>query len=194
MASTDDALTSIYDSCVVAGPQLCAIYENSTDLVRARVNRLLDSIHLDPIALIDDTDPTNITWEVLDYSTAVGLIFTVLYTPYEDAQPFAEAIAQLEQGNTSSILQLISSPLPDICAANASSPFSDDNIFNAKTAVWFGDSLTDGNRTFAEAQANYQAMLNVSEFATVWYPVNQATFTLVFSSMHDYESTVLNYT
>lgn len=176
LISTDDALTSVYDACVVAGPELCAIYENSTDLIRARINRLLDSVHLDPIPAINDTDPTHISWAVLDYSTAVGLILTVLYSPYEDAQAFAEAVVALESGDTSVIFELVDSPLTNICPANASAPF-DDGDFDAKTAIWFGDSLTDGNRTFAQAQANYQAAVNLSSFNTLWYPANQAPFT-----------------
>ena len=100
----------------------------------------------------------------------------MLYSPYEDALPFAEGVLALEQGDANIILELNGSPLPDICPANASQPF-DDGDFDAKTAVWFGDSLADGNRTFAQAQANYQAALNLSEFATLWYPVNQAGYT-----------------
>ncbi|KIP10507.1 hypothetical protein PHLGIDRAFT_115450 [Phlebiopsis gigantea 11061_1 CR5-6] len=176
LISTDDALTSIYDACVAAGPQLCPIFANSSDLIRDRVNGILDSVHVEPLAAINDTDPTNIQWEVVDYTTLKGLLLTLLYSPYDDALAFAEGVLALEQGDTGIILELTGSPLPDICPANASQPF-DDGDFGTKTAVWFGDSLADGNRTFAQAKANYDAALNLSEFATLWYPINQAGFT-----------------
>ncbi|KIP10531.1 hypothetical protein PHLGIDRAFT_101206 [Phlebiopsis gigantea 11061_1 CR5-6] len=166
LSSTDDTLTSIYDSCVAAGPQLCPIYENSTDLVRARVNAVLDSVHVAPLAAINDTDPSNIEWIVVDYTTLTTLLFNTLYTPYASAQGFAEAIVALEQGDPSVVLQAVPSPITDICPVNASVPVS-DGTFDAATAIWFGDSFVDGNRTFAEAKANYDAALNLSAFAAL---------------------------
>ena len=180
LSSTDDALTSIYDACVVAGPQLCPIFANSSDLVRDRVNRLIDNIHIEPLTAINDTDPTNIQWMVVDYTALTLLLFNVLYTPYQDAQAFAEVVIELEKGDASLILQIEGSPLTDICPTNASQPFSDGS-FDAMKAIWFGDSLTDGNRTFAEAKANYDAALNVSVWNTLFYPANQAAFTYVLN-------------
>ena len=185
LASTDDTLTSIYDSCVAAGPQLCPIYENSTDLVRARVNAVLDSVHVEPLAAINDTDASNIEWTVVDYTAVTTLLFNTLYTPYASAQGFAEAIVALEQGDPSVVLQAIMSPLADICPANSSVPVS-DGTFDAATAIWFGDSFVDGNRTFAEAKANYEAALNLSAFAALWYPQFQAGLTYVFLLLVDW--------
>ena len=51
LLDTDSALASIYDACVEARPSLCAIYKNSADLIRARVDKLINDVHIAPVPL-----------------------------------------------------------------------------------------------------------------------------------------------
>lgn len=51
LLDTDTVLTASYDACAAARPaSLCAIWASETALVRARVDRLLESLHGAPLA------------------------------------------------------------------------------------------------------------------------------------------------
>ena len=176
-------MTSIYESCVEAGPSLCAIYENSTDLIRARVDKLINDVHIAPVPLINDTDPTASTFGVVDYTVLVQQLFQLTYFPYSHAPGTAEGIAQLEQGNGTLIFQDSSTQLVDdslaTCEAEPGEQFA-PGLLDITAAVLCGDILGSSSRTFQQARDNYQSFVDLSPlFATGWYDVTYGACTYV---------------
>ncbi|EKM52549.1 uncharacterized protein PHACADRAFT_126443 [Phanerochaete carnosa HHB-10118-sp] len=179
---TDKALTSIYEACVEAGPSLCAIWENSTDLVRARVDKLINNVHLDPVPLINDTDPAAITFGVVDYSTLVQQLFQLVYYPFSHASTTTEALAQLEQGNGTLIFQNSDTQIVDSlasCEADSDTGRSFvSSLLDVSSAIECGDILGSSSRTFQQAREDYQILLDLSPlFAPTWYPLGSGLCT-----------------
>ncbi|EKM55395.1 uncharacterized protein PHACADRAFT_255998 [Phanerochaete carnosa HHB-10118-sp] len=179
LLDTDDALTAVYDACVEAGPSLCALHDKSSDLIRARVNKLIDSLHVAPLAVYDDSDPSNISFGVADYTVIVLQIFQMLYTPFASGQVIFEALAALEQGNASAIWQGSVTMANDVdlatCNFNASQPFV-VGFLDISAPIACGDIIADEDRvrTSDEAKSDYQRMADASStFATTWYPLSE---------------------
>ena len=179
LLNTDDALTAVYDACVEAGPSLCALYDTSSDAIRARVNKLIESLHLAPVPVYDDSDPTSISFGVADYTVIVLQLFQMLYTPFVSGPVILEALAALEQGNASAVYQgsvtMANNQNLATCDFNTSQPFV-VGFLDISAPIACGDILvdTDRVRTLDEAKSDYQGMANASAtFATTWYSLSE---------------------
>lgn len=158
---------------MAAGPSLCAIWENSTDLVHARVDRLLDNLHLAPLPVLNDTDTSNTVFTVIDYTVAVSQLFKILYELYEFGTFAADAIAMLEKGDGSLFLTMADINSVDAlatCNFDTSQPFV-ANWLDVSSAIMCGDILSTTLPTMDEARAAYANMAKVSAaFAGNLYP------------------------
>jgi hypothetical protein len=184
LLDTDKALTSLYNACVVAGPSKCAIYENNTELVRARVNKILNDVHLAPVSVYNNTDASQITFGVVDYSLAVSQIVQTLYWPYATGPILAKSLVELERGNgnpiyANSITSTIDSLALDTCQNNQ--PFQAGNV-DVAAPIFCGDALVNTTRSLEEAYADYLAVLQVSKFISAYYTRLPAVCTCVASS------------
>jgi hypothetical protein len=54
---TDEDIGFFYKSCAEAGPDECAIYEKTADAVKARVEKLFDTLKHQPIPVATGTGP-----------------------------------------------------------------------------------------------------------------------------------------
>ncbi|EJD00017.1 alpha/beta-hydrolase [Fomitiporia mediterranea MF3/22] len=102
LLDADKCFTSILDACVQAGPKLCPLYEKNTDLIRARVNRILDKLRIEPVSVFSGTTSDS---GIVDSATVRRRIFHALYSPYNEGAGLVAALAALEQGNGSAIYQ-----------------------------------------------------------------------------------------
>lgn len=182
LTSTDDALSAYYDACVAAGPSLCAIWENGTDLVRTRVDRLFDNLHLAPLPVFNDTDPANTVFTVLDYTVARAQLFRILYDLYEFGTFGTEAIALLEQGQGS--LLLTEADITSIdglatCDFDMTQPFV-AGFLDVSSAIECGDVLSTALPTMEEARDAYANALSLSSFASGLYPNSMGSCVYVF--------------
>lgn len=176
LLDTDAALTSYYDACVAAGPTLCPLYANSSDLIRTRVDNLREALHVAPVPVFD---PSTQKFGVVDYSVLSVQIFRTLYNPFTQGPVTAEGILELEKGNGSLIYQgsdTASIDQLDTCQFDASMPFSAGYI-DIVAPILCGDSQGKGKHTFQEAQVNYQKLLNVSSFGSAWFGLTQGPCT-----------------
>ena len=103
ITDTEQVLTNVLEACFEAGLSTCAIWENSTDLIRARVSNAIDSVHRAPIYVYGnltnpDTDESQFDFMVVDYPWVTTVLADFLYTPYTSAQVFAAGIIEIEQG------------------------------------------------------------------------------------------------
>lgn len=167
---SEQALTNVYEACFEAGPDACAIYENSTDLVRARVSNLIDSIHDAPLPLYDDSDPSNIQFAIVDYSLVTQALSQVVYSPYSLAPVFAEAVIQMEQGNGTLVFESAPGNGADdasqnlfSCDAGFPQPFSSGGL-EIVAAIGCGDRLDVVATGLQASLPVYQEMVQVSPF------------------------------
>lgn len=168
----DHVLTAYYDACVAAGPSLCAIWENTTHLVQARVDRLLNSIQLAPLPVFNDTDPTSIAFDVIDYPLARSLFINIAYNPYTVGAFAAQALVLLEQGEGLAFQAAAGGNSVDAlatCDFDSSQPFV-AGLLDVSSSITCGDVVSTALPTPAEARAAYANALGVSPFASELYP------------------------
>lgn len=176
LLNTEASLTAFYAACVEAGPSKCAIYENTTDLIRARVDKIINDVHVHPLPVYNDTNPAAITFGVTDYTLVVTQLLQLLYTPFQSGPAGAKALVALEQGDGSQLYRGSDESIIgalDTCNYNTSVLFP-TNIIEQTDAIVCGDILVNKTRTIQEARKDYEKMLNLSAFGTTWYPLSQA--------------------
>ena len=176
LVDSEQALTNVYKACFEAGPSACAIYENSTDLIRARVSKAIDNIHQAPLPFYNNTDPSNIQFATVDYSLVTQALGDVIASPYQLAAEFAEAVVELEQGNGSLIFE--SAPGDGAinaqenlfsCDSSFPQPFSSGGI-EIYVAIACGDRVNLGAVGLQESLSVYEEMLQISPFfAPQWF-------------------------
>lgn len=171
LLDTDAALTSVYDACVTAGPSLCAIWENNTDLVRARVERALDVMRVTPLPIYNHTDPSTITFGVLDYATVYQALFHTVYFPYSQGASAVEAFVALEHGDGAALYAgsfASSLRITDDSCATSSQPFV-AGFIDVTSPIVCGDSVVGRRSSFAQYQKDYKATQALSPFAAAWH-------------------------
>ncbi|KIP04825.1 hypothetical protein PHLGIDRAFT_179591 [Phlebiopsis gigantea 11061_1 CR5-6] len=176
LQDTDKALASIYEACHEVGPTLCAIYENTTDLISARVNKIINDVHILPVPVYNNTDPSSITFGSVDYSVLISELFQMVYSPYALAPIAAEGLVQLEQGISGSItfqgtiIQAMVDPLAT-CDFNNSQPFV-AGLLDTSNAIQCGDVLVNQTMSFPEVQKVYDQNVQTSLFAPQAYNID----------------------
>lgn len=176
-------MTAYYAACVEAGPSLCAIYNSSADAIRGRVDNLIARAQVAPIPVYVDTNASAISFGVVDATTIMQQLFTMLDYPFSTGPAFAEAIVQLEQGNGSAIFQGSDAGMfaaLDTCEFNSSQPFQ-STYLETITPILCGDNLNTGTLTLDQSRAAYEDMLAVSQFAPVWYAQTEGPCAYVVS-------------
>ena len=178
LKDTDSVLTNVYEACVEAGPSACPIYESTVDEVRARVNKVVDGVHLEPAVVFQGTN--NSTFGTVDYSDIKTFMLEMLYQPYASALSFAKALVALEQGNADSLYdgsvynsyaQLVYSCAESSTASNNSQPYV-AGFNEIQTAIACGDQLTSGGRSIQELRQAYSELKAYSEeWASAWLPI-----------------------
>ena len=128
MLDTDAALNVFFEACYEAGPDRCAFYDSSPARISANFDALHERLRIAPLPVfVNET-----SYSILDYSTARSYARLSLFTPYADFPAFAEALAQLQQGNGSVLYALAGTPNTFSCdCANAANP---DNTISEFTA------------------------------------------------------------
>ncbi|KIP07260.1 hypothetical protein PHLGIDRAFT_428077 [Phlebiopsis gigantea 11061_1 CR5-6] len=168
LQDADQALTSIYEACHKVGPTLCAIYENSTDLISARVNKIINDVHILPVPVYNDTDLSSITFGSVDYSVLISQLLHIVYFPYALASIGAEGLVQLEQGTSGAIAfqGSLTQSVEDFatCEFNSSQPFV-AGLVETMSAILCGDALVNQTLTFPELQSSYDQQVSISIFA-----------------------------
>ena len=172
-------MTDVYESCVQAGASACPIYEDSVEKVRARVEKIFNDVHLNPVVLYEDPRPDNITFAAVDYSTVKRAVFDMLWVPYGTALNTTKALAALEQGNGTLIYgNSVAEEMQNIvfqCSANSSasqqsSPYVAD-LGEIQAAIACGDQLSEGTLTLPEFQKEYDVIKQFSkDWAPTWLP------------------------
>ena len=128
MLDTDAVLDVFFQTCFEAGPERCAFYDSSPSKISANFDALHERLRIAPLPVfVNET-----SYSILDYSTARSYARLSLFTTYADFPAYAEALAQLQQGNGSVLYALAGTPNTFSCdCANAANP---DNTISEFTA------------------------------------------------------------
>ncbi|EJC97830.1 uncharacterized protein FOMMEDRAFT_149337 [Fomitiporia mediterranea MF3/22] len=170
----DKTYTNILDACVQAGPSLCPIFENTTAQVHSRIENILNKLRTEPILLFNTTAINSL---IVDYAAVRFQIMRALYSPYVDGAPLTEALALLEQGNASLIVQnsvgsVFSEFLENECPAPTGQPFV-VGAFETQSTILCGDIVTDDVQTIDYARNAYDTASKFSpEFAGAWLSIS----------------------
>ncbi|KAJ7737318.1 hypothetical protein B0H16DRAFT_1572092 [Mycena metata] len=155
---TDKVLQTFFDSCVAAGPDLCAFYEPTASAIADRLTALTNSIRKQPVPVVTPT-----AYGIVDYSALRSVLFTSLYVPYILWGPVAQGLAALEAGDGSILFSITQTTPPFQCdCSNNSIPFHLNNA-EAVVAIQCGDGVrvTD---TLDELREFYDNAARTSQF------------------------------
>ncbi|KAI5119053.1 hypothetical protein M0805_005919 [Coniferiporia weirii] len=169
LRDTDAALLDIYQSCVEAGPQKCALYETSAALIQARVDALLTSLRTAPIPLYDASTST---YDTVDYALVRMLMLSTLYQTHRGGAALMDTLAALERGDGASayarsIKYAFSRFLTCNCASESFMPNGGHSELLG--AISCGDSV-DRDDSIEDIRMAYEEMAKMSSFAESWYP------------------------
>ncbi|KAG0645908.1 hydrolase [Hyphodiscus hymeniophilus] len=95
---TDIVMEAFYTFCHSAGPSNCALWSPTPDLIKARLDTIIDSLKTDPIivpASLSLLDTSELP-ELITYSSLKRLISTSLYQPVRFFPSFARVCSALE--------------------------------------------------------------------------------------------------
>ena len=178
LLDSDKAFTSVLEACVEAGPSLCPIYENTTDLVSARVDKIINDVQILPVPVYNYTGPSTVIFGQVDYTVLMGQLFQTAYGPYSMGNIIAAGLVELEQGVSGDIIYSgsITSQEEQLatCTFNSSQPFV-AGLAEVTSAIACGDVLINTTRTFAEAKDDYDENVGVSRFAPDLYSILAGT-------------------
>ncbi|KAJ7019501.1 TAP-like protein-domain-containing protein [Mycena alexandri] len=155
---TDKVLQTFFDSCVAAGPDLCAFYESTASAIADRLTALTNSIRKQPVPVVTPT-----AYGIIDYSALRSVLFTSFYVPYILWGPVAQGLAALEGGDGSILFSITQTAPPFQCdCSNDTVPFHLNNA-EAVFAVQCGDGVqvTD---TLDELRDFYDNAAKTSQF------------------------------
>lgn len=106
--------TKFYESCHTAGPSKCPLYEETVDLIRDKVDALLESLRFSPMPIWNSTIPHRKA-QLLTLADLKAAMFSALYKPYREFEHLAEILHGLTQSPpnmtlASEIIQSIRDP------------------------------------------------------------------------------------
>ena len=157
------------------------MYADTVDQIRARVNKIIEDVHLAPVAVFDDSSANGSApvFGSVDYSAVKTGLFQMLYTPYASAETFFERLAALEQGNASlmynaSVEKGYSNLLLTCASENTSQPYV-AGITEISTAIACGDRLGDNSVSLQDLRAAYKDTQSFSEdWGSTWLTIFSA--------------------
>ncbi|KAK7468330.1 hypothetical protein VKT23_002845 [Stygiomarasmius scandens] len=103
----DKAMQTFFDGCHSAGPDACDFYASSPSEIAAKLEAIYASLRSQPIPVF-----TGDTFGILTYDILRGVIFTAITAPYTQFKQLATGLAELSNGNGTTIFEMISSGNP----------------------------------------------------------------------------------
>lgn len=176
LRDTDAGWNIFLDSCVSAGPEGCALYESTSSKVASRLQRIYDSLKVNPLAVPlgrNETSASSSDYGILDYGAVRGVIFHFLYSPYSpslNAATLASALAAVEKGDGLPFWKLLKSGQPEFdckcdrsSTSKSSSSISHENLYSV--ACSDGDVVEDDLQAL---KSHFEDMAKDSSFAELW--------------------------
>ncbi|ESK84531.1 alpha beta hydrolase fold family [Moniliophthora roreri MCA 2997] len=138
VVDSDKTLQAFFDSCFAAGPDVCAYYSSSPAAIEDRLNALYITIKDSPVGVYSSSSPY---YGLVDYPTLKRAVQVALYNPYTSFAPLAQGLADLENGNGTTIYGLqVEGSEPSACGA---AEYSNDWEANHAVTCGDGEEVTD---------------------------------------------------
>jgi len=180
LRDTDADLLDFYSACVDAGPSKCPIHENSTSLVKERIDNLLTKLKIAPVPLYETLSVhgsgrfQNAYYDVVDYTMVKQVIFAILYQTHSLGAYLANALAELERGNGEMIWAMSMKHAAEMlmtcdCPVDGESPVPPRGLFEATLSIGCGDVVEPLNESLEELREAYEEMAKTSMFADGWF-------------------------
>ncbi|KAJ6480976.1 TAP-like protein-domain-containing protein [Mycena sanguinolenta] len=157
----DKAWMSFIDGCVAAGPSACALHAPTSAEIVAKVDKIYASLRARPIPVRTDNASGLIDWNLVR-----GVLFSSLYSPYAFFSTGARILADLYQGNGTSLFEILQQQPAFQCACDPS-----EYQFERLPEALYGLLCNDGERISPEYEdvvAHYERLSETSSWADVW--------------------------
>ncbi|KAL0064101.1 hypothetical protein AAF712_008961 [Marasmius tenuissimus] len=157
---TGKTLRWFFASCLEAGPESCAFYENSVEAMESKLNDIYASVIRSPIPV-----EGSISNGVVDYSYVRGLLFVSLYQPFALWPNLAKALQDLKGGNATTIWSGVHEEVPPFECDCDLSKYEFEHLPEGLMGYICGD----GDAVppdFESAQAHYNASVKYSSFGS----------------------------
>ncbi|KAF7304001.1 AB hydrolase-1 domain-containing protein [Mycena indigotica] len=158
--SIDAALGTFFTSCAAAGPSRCAFATSSSGTpkdISDRLTALTNDVRKQPVPVV-----TSAGYGLVDYSLLRETVFSSLYAPYDRFPILAQALADLERGNGTTLYAF--SGLTQPLYQCGDSPSNADNANDVQIAVTCSDGA-EIKDTFDQLVAFYHSVDKVSQFS-----------------------------
>lgn len=155
----------LFDACSASKPSECALHEDTPELVRARIDAILDNLKTRPLYLRHSNDSSN--FDTVDYASVKSVIFQSLYRPYLKFENLTLALAALERGDGVPILKMQdeTTHLACKCSSSGKEGFADtENAEEAQMAIACGDGDIVKD-TLEDVKRYHERTSEISEFA-----------------------------
>ncbi|KAF4602732.1 hypothetical protein EYR40_005949 [Pleurotus pulmonarius] len=116
LLDADKTLQIFFDDCFEAGPDVCPFYEPSPQAISRKLDDLTRAIFLRPVPVV-----TDISYGLVDYARLRMSIFQSLWSPYAFFPQLAQGLADLINGNGTTLYQIMEQPLFD-CSCGTPTP------------------------------------------------------------------------
>ncbi|EJC98089.1 alpha/beta-hydrolase [Fomitiporia mediterranea MF3/22] len=172
LRDTDKALQVFYQSCVAAGPSKCPLYENSTSLVQARVERVLNKLKSAPIPVYGSLFDAPIEFSVIDYGVVRNVILVILYNLHALGRFLAETLSDLEDGHADllhfiSVRRVFDQLMKCDCPAPGEAPAPFSGFYETTYSIACGDAV-DRDDDLESVRQAFDEMAKMSSFAPSW--------------------------
>ncbi|KAF7304004.1 Alpha beta hydrolase fold family [Mycena indigotica] len=161
-SATDATLDSFFTSCAAAGPSLCPFSPSTSSTAQDLSNRLTtltNTILAQPVPVI-----TPGGYGLVDYSRLRQTLFQALYAPYVFFPPLAQALADLEKGNGTSLFAILAQPQFTCGAPAPDGTQPTGNPLAATFGVQCGDAV-EVKDSLEQLDAYYRNAAKLSQFA-----------------------------
>ncbi|KAL0580849.1 hypothetical protein V5O48_001141 [Marasmius crinis-equi] len=160
VADADKTLQVFFQMCNEAGPDSCAFYEDSVEVMQSKLERIYAKLLHSPILV-----PTNTSYTLLDY----GRVHPVIIAPYlydpTQWRPLATLLQALDEGNTT-VLSSAFTEAPFECDCDPGERGFDPNPESEAAYICNDGDPVPGD--LEAAQAHYRRGVEFSSFGSVW--------------------------
>lgn len=162
MKVADKGLQSVFEECSTS-PEDCPLHEPTADLVKKRLEKIIDSLEQNPVPVKNGDDIGIITKK-----QAQLLLFQTMYSPYQAIKPFFAALRALESGDGLLFHQMsgekLAMKIPCDCGSFHDPEFGGVEAGNAIKCV-DGEPIDESPEGL---QRHFEKLANVSYFGAIW--------------------------
>ena len=159
----------------------------------------MDNVHQAPIAIYNNSDPSNIQFGVLDYSMATQTLQQTVYSPYSLGPTLAQVVIEMEQGNGTTAFQLnpgngANNGQVDLfsCDSGFPTPFSSGG-FEILASIACGDVVDPTPSGLQSTSEVYQEMASASPFfGPIFYAESEGLCAYVMELMETFSILTLS--